>query len=238
MKKLFFYCFLTMPLGVFAQLPFDPTAQITQFASSLASPTGAMPIFDLGYANVKGSPFVIDDYCNGTLWMTKNRQFTEGYQFKYDETLNTVQAKNLKTGIELELRKDEVLALKLDYKLQYILFVTLDIPNNLLGEKCLMQVIYHSPKFSLMKKPSKSLEKVKRPDHSSDESYSIYKSSPDYFFRINKENYDKIRLTKKAFLGQLDNHKTALEKLFDSPDYKGALTEWKIAKALESIDNQ
>ena len=239
MKKYFFYLLLLcFPFCLSAQLVFDPTQQISLFTTQLASRTGNMPIFNLGYDNIKGSPFTIDDYCDGTVWMTKNRKFTEGYQFKYDETENVVRAKNLKTGLELELLKEEVLALKLDYKSQFIMYITTDIPNNVDGEKCLMQVIYHSPNYCLLKRPSKSLEKVKGETLSQQESYSIYKSNPDYYFRHKDKPYERIKLSKKALIAELKNKENELEKLFNAPEYKGILNDWKAAKVLQSIDNQ
>jgi hypothetical protein len=238
MKKHFFYLFICLPFCLSAQLAFDPTQQISLFTSQLASPTGNMPIFDLGYDNIKGSPFTIDDYCDGTVWMTKNRKFTEGYQFKYDETENVVRAKNLKTGIELELLKEEVLALKLDYRGQFIMYITTDIPESSNNEKCLMQVIYHSPNYCLLKRPYKSLEKVKHEAHTQEENYSIYKPNPDYYFRNKDKPYEKIKLSKKTLIAQLENKETALEKLFNAPEYKGVLTDWKAAKALQSVDSQ
>jgi hypothetical protein len=238
MKKHLFYLLICLPFCVSAQLAFDPTGQINQFASQLASRTGNLPIFDLRYDNIKGSQFVIDDYCDGSVWMTKNRKYTEGYQFKYDETQNVVRAKNLKTGVELELLKEEVLALKLDYQGQFIMFITADVPNSFNDERCLMQVIYHSPNYCLLKRPSKSLEKVKGEPLTQQESYSMYKSNPDYYFRNKDKPYEKIKLSKKAFIAQFDNKKSELEKLFDSPDYKGILTDWKVAKILQAVDNQ
>ena len=236
MKKNLFNLFMCLPFVLSAQIPFDPTAQLSQFTAQVASRTGTMPIFDLGYDNIKGSPYVIDEYCDGTVWMTKNRKFTEGYKFKYDETQNVVRAKNSKTGLELELLPEEVVALKLDYLFQFIIFITMDIPDDPENKQCLMQVIYHSPKYCLVKKPLKTLEKVKHQTLTLEQNYSIYKSSPDYYFRKSNKPYEKIKLSKKAFLTALSTKKSELEKLFDTPDYKGALTDWKIAKALESID--
>jgi hypothetical protein len=232
-------CLLTcVTFAVTAQVPFDPTQQINQFTTRLATPSGTMPIFDLGYDNIKGSPFVIDEYCSGTVWMTKNRTFTDGYQYKYDETKNTVQAKNLKTGLELELLKEEVIALKLDYKGRFIMFVTMEIPKSLTNEKCLMQIIYHSPNYCLVKRPIKSLERVKGETLTQQESYSIYKANPEYFLRNKDKFYEKIKLTKKAFKSELEDKATTLEKLFEQADYKGSLTDYKAAKVLESIDTQ
>ncbi len=238
MKKRLFYLLLCLPFALSAQAAFDPSGQIAQFASPLTSRTGNLPIFDLGLDNIKGSPFTIPTYCNGEVWMTKNRHYKEGYQFKYDETQNVVRAINLKTGLELELMKEEVLGLRLDYQAQAIIYITMEIPNNSEGDKCLMQVIYHSPKYSLMKYPRKSLEQVRKQPLNPDESYSIYKAYPDYYFRKNKAPYERIKLNKKAFKAQLVNQQTALEKLFDAPEYKGNLTDWKAAKILETLDNE
>lgn len=238
MKKLFFYLILGFPFCLSAQIPIDPTQQISLFTTQLTSRTGTLPIFDSRYDNIKGSRFVIDEYCDGAVWMTKNRKFTEGYQFKYDETQNVVWAKNLKTGVELELLKEEVIGLKLDYMFQFIMFITMFIPNDPNEEKCLMQVIYNSPNYCLVKKPSKTLEKVKHEAHTQQENYSIYKSNPDYYFRNKTQAYEKIKLSKKALTAQLADKKDALEKLFDNPDYKGVMTDWKAAKILQTIDNQ
>jgi hypothetical protein len=238
MKKTFLFVLLCLPFCLLAQAQFDPAPQLNQFTTQLASRTGNMPIFDLGYDNIKGSAYVIDQYCDGTVWMTKNRQFTEGYQFKYDETQNVVRAKNLKTGLELELLKEEVLGLKLIYKSHFLLFITMDIPENEKGEKCLLQVIFHSSKYSLMKRPSKSLEKVKHEAHTQEENYSIFKASPDYYFRTNENAYQKIKFSKKGFTTQLTAKKTELDKLFDLPENKGTLTDFKIAKILQTLDGQ
>jgi hypothetical protein len=238
MKKYLFCLSLCLPFALSAQLAFDPAGQIAQFASPLTSRTGNLPIFDLGLENIKGSQFTIPTYCDGEVWLTKNRHYKEDYQFKYDETQNVVRAINLKTGLELELLKEDVLGLKLDYKGQFIIYITMDVPENTEGEKCLMQVIYHSPKYSLIKRPRKSLEQVRKQAINPEESYSIFKSYPDYYFRKNKESYKKIKLTKKAFKAQLEPQKEALGKLFDLPEYKGSLTDWKVSKMFQTIDSQ
>jgi hypothetical protein len=238
MKKRLFYLLLCLPFALSAQLAFDPAGQIAQFSSPLTSRTGNLPIFDLGLDNIKGSPYTIPTYCDGEVWMTKNRHYKEGYQFKYDETQNVVRAVNLQTGLELELNKYEVLGLKLDYQAQFIIYITMEIPDNAEGEKCLMQVVYHSPKYSLIKRPSKTFEQVKKQAINPEESYSIYKPHPDYYFRKNKEPYEKIKLNKKAFKAQLTSQEAALEKLFDKPEYKGTLTDWKASKILQTIDSE
>jgi hypothetical protein len=237
MKKLIIYLLVSFPVCLFAQVPYDPTQQIASFASTIVSRTGNMPIFDSGYDNVKGSPFVIEAYCEGSVWMTQNRKFVENYQFKYDETQNVVWAKNLKTGIELELPKDEVLALKLDYKGQFVMYITMYVPNSPKNELCLMQIIYHSPKFCLVKRPSKTLEKVKNEGIVKEDNYSIYKSHPDYYLRVDEQPYERIKLSKKALLAVLSSKKNELQKVLETPEYKGSLTDWKVARALQIVDD-
>ena len=82
------------------------------------------------------------------------------------------------------------------------------------------------------------MEKVKGETLSQQESYSIYKSNPDYYFRHKDKPYERIKLSKKALIAELKNKKNELEKLFNAPEYKGVLNDWKTAKILQSIDNQ
>lgn len=218
MKKITLYwvLFLCTPTLMIAQLERTDMAMM----SNIAKGNVYMPNLRNTVDEFKGTQFFIKDYCVGELLMTKNRRYTEGYQFKFDELNNVVVAKEMGTGKEVEVNTAEVLGLKLTYKSKDYLFFRTILPDNLKGKERIVQLLFHTPNISLYRATQKKLFLVSVETNTNEEKVSEFKSFTQYYLKTDSDLYHPVRLTKSMLFEAFPTQKTKIEQLLSKPEYK------------------
>ena len=238
--------FLTLAATLFA------AAQILGQASNVAnlgdkldqignnSSVQVIPVFDKTVYEIEGSRYSAQDFNEGEIWMTEERHFTTQLKYRFDELENSIEVK-YPDGRTLLLFNNQVekcfIKLPDGRQLRYI------NASDFLAEKDLnrlLQVVYTSPKYKLIKNPKKefkngSREKTYRAAGTQNDAFI---AAHTYFLQIEKGKFKEIKLTKKGFLKALPELKTKLDALFLTPQYAKELDDWKAAELLQSIEKQ
>ncbi len=109
MKRLFILLAITLNTVLSAQTPANVAVVQNQINSvrTINYKSFDFPTFNLKENEIRGSRYLNDEYTEGALWLTKNRQYHEGYLFKFDEVENSVQVKH-KDGRELLMKRKQI----------------------------------------------------------------------------------------------------------------------------------
>lgn len=188
--------------------------------SNIAKGNVYMPNLRNTVDEFKGTQFFIKDYCVGELLLTKNRRYTEGYQFKFDEMNNVVVAKDMGTGNEIEVNTAEVMGLKLSYKSKDYLFFRTILPDNLKGKERIVQLLFHTPNISFYKATQKKMFLVSVETHTNEEKVTEFKSFTQYYLKTDTDLYRPVKLTKSMLLEAFPTQKAKIEQLLSKPKYK------------------
>ncbi len=240
MKKIttfLFAFFLFFCNNCFAQGIFQ--GQEGAFASQLLRGDLPQPTMFSKDISVNNSPFFNNEYCDGELWLTKNRHYTTGYQYKFDESKNVILFKNLTDNKEMELTSAEVLGLQINHKGKTSLFFKGEIPNESKSGTRIFQMLFNGKSIKFYKLPIKKLYELTRETNTGTEKYAEYKSLSRYFIQFGELPSVELNLTKKSLMQTMSaKYSAEAQKRFDSGDYKGILTEEKIVKLLQELEAQ
>ena len=241
MKKFKLLIILFLPFCVSGQVSSAMTQSMAAARIMTSRGGGDLPIFNLAETKVIGSRFFKDEYTEGEIWLTGNRHHKDDVEYKFDEIENSVQVK-YKDGREILLFNNDIIACKMTYAGENAIYFKAQVPGESDVHK-LFQLVYYGKKYQLIKLPVKS-ERKKSTNTNSSNSYSLkdnenvveFLNENRYFLKIGDAGFKEVKLKKSAFLKLMSSEKNKLETLFDTPQYKGNLTDWSIAKVLEKME--
>ena len=256
MKKLFVFAIIaaTTP-SVFGQVKAPKSTDIvTSSANAAVSPTAENPddvvqnkpqfqrfdnmiVPDERYDGIKGNRYFYDNqFHEGTLTMTKKREFGNGSLFRYDQLEGTVQMR-YPDGKEILVYQREILNFNLFVENKSVVFLRMKIPTNPEGLN-LVQVIYYSPTMQLVRDPRKKLKRVENTGaYSKNEIYDTYENDYHYFIKVGKEDVVEVKPTSKSLSKALPSKAAKIESLFKAAKYKGELSVTKLADIIKKLDD-
>ena len=196
-----------------------------------------MIVPDERYEGIKGNRYFYDNqFHEGTLTMTKKREFGNGMLFRYDQLEGTVQMR-YPDGKEVLVDQREILNFNLFVENKSVIFLRMKIPTNPDGLN-LVQVIYYSPTMQLVRDPRKKLKRVENIGaYSKNEIYDTYENDYRYFIKIGKENLVEVKPTAKSLSKVMPSKATRIESLFKAAKYKGELSVTKLADIIKKLDD-
>jgi hypothetical protein len=182
---------------------------------------------------INGNRYFYDDnYRTGELW-TKNGHYLSEMLYRVDQLDGTIQVK-LQDGKQMMIDVQSIIMLHLFIKGKKIVFVTNDIPDG--RKNALLQVIYYSSNFQLLRDSKKSLMNVTNPNKVGD---LEVKSSYQYYITENDSKpIKKIYLTEKELTKVFPEHRNKIVQFFKVNDTKEELTQTKLIKLLERITQE
>jgi hypothetical protein len=191
---------------------------------------------DERYEGVKGSRYFYDDkYHEGTLTMTRKREFAKGMLFRYDQLEGTVQMKS-PDGKEVLVDQNEILNFNLFVEDKSVIFIRVKTPDDKFS---LVQVIYYSPTMKVVRDPRKKLKRVENTGaYSANQIYDAYTNDYRYFLQRGEENMQEVRPTAKSFAKAIPNKASRIESLFKAAKSKGDLSVSKLAEIMKKLDDQ
>lgn len=256
MKKLFILALIaTSTPSVFGQIkdpkPIDAIAETaaaklgkkTESADSAVAELNK-PMFqrfdnlvvpDERYEGIKGNRYFYDNnYHEGNLILTKNRTLSTGMLFRYDQLEGTVQMK-YPDGKEILVDSREVLNFDLFVENKSVMFIRMK--NPITDALSIVQVIYYSPTFQLVREPRKKLKRVENTGaYSSNTIYDTYENDYHYFIKRGKEDLVEVKPTAKSFSKAMPDKAAKIESLFKAAKSKGELSVTKLAEIIQKLD--
>ena len=249
MKKLFILAFIALaipPLNGQIKTPKDieTTASVPQTDAKQDDVVENKPTFqrfdnlvvpDERYEGVKGSRYFYDDkYHEGTLTMTRKREFGKDMLFRYDQLEGTVQMKS-PDGKEVLVDQNEILNFNLFVEDKSVIFIRVKTPDDKFS---LVQVIYYSPTMKVVRDPRKKLKRVENTGaYSANQIYDTYTNDYKYFLQRGEEPIQEVKPTAKSFAKAIPNKATRIETLFKAAKSKGDLSVSKLAEIMKKLDD-
>lgn len=241
MKNFKFLIILFFPYWVSGQATNSMSESMAAARIMTSRGGGDLPIFNLAETKVVGSRFFKDEYTEGEIWLTGNRHNTNEVVYKFDEIENHVQVK-YKDGREVVLFNNEIIACKMVYGTENVVYFKASVPNEPDVHR-LFQLMYYGKKYQLIKLPLKS-EHRKDVNTNSSSSYDLrtsenvieLRSNNRYFLKIGDGDFKEIKFKKSAFAKNIPLKKNKIEKLLDTPQYKGDLSDKMMAQLLENLE--
>jgi hypothetical protein len=191
---------------------------------------------DERYEGVKGSRYFYDDkYHEGTLTMTRKREFGKGMLFRFDQLEGTVQMKS-PDGKEVLVDQNEILNFNLFVEDKSVIFIRVKTPDD---KFTLVQVIYYSPTMKVVRDPRKKLKRVENVGaYSSNQIYDTYTNDYHYYLQRGEENIQEVKPTAKSFAKAIPEKANKIESLFKSAKSKGDLSVSKLAEIMKKLDEK
>ncbi len=187
-------------------------------------------------SNVKGNRYFHEDYNDGEVITRDKHHYTTDLKYKFDEYKNAVQIKVLSDKKELMLFNNSIDTFRLFMDNRIVTYIKAIVPEENDLHK-LYQVIHWGSNVKLIKMPRKRIVKVTNSDvFSSGETYDQFENQDWYYLKMNDRPFLKIKTSKKALFEAMPEKKRLLTKLFDTPQYKGELTDIKLEKLIQEID--
>jgi hypothetical protein len=256
MKKLIIFSLIAFSTpSVFGQIKDPKTADMTATTSAKATPVvttaenpndvvANAPSFqrfdnlivpDERYEGIKGNRYFYDNqYHEGTLTMTKNREFGKTMLFRYDQLEGTVQMK-YPDGREILVDQNEVLNFNLFVEDKSVIFVRMKTPRTTTFS--LVQVIYYSPTMQMVRDPRKKLKRVENTGaYSKNEIYDTYDNDYHYFLKRGKEDLVEVKPSAKSLSKAMPDKAAKIESLFKAAKLKGDLSVSKLADIIKKLD--
>jgi hypothetical protein len=197
--------------------------------------THAIFAFNDRYDGLEGNPYFYDEqYHDGEIWLTQNRHYEKEYQYKFDQLSSTVLLK-YPNGKEILLKAEDILSFNMFIGDKIVTFVRTDLPNS--KEATVVQVIYWSPKYKLLRDIKKKLLRNKEngaynDGKVTDKVINDYR----YYFSKNNEPLEYIKPNKKGFIRALPDKEGAIERLFKTKEFKDDLTVSKLVELMQKLD--
>ena len=187
-------------------------------------------------SNVKGNRYFHEDYSDGEVIMRDDCRYTTDLKYKFDEYKNAVQIKVLSDKKELMLFNNNIDTFRLFMDNRVVTYIKAIVPEENDLHK-LYQVIHWGTQVKMIKMPRKRIVKVTNSDvFSSGETYDQFENQDWYFFKMNDRPFQKIKISKKSLFEAMPEKKRLLTKLFDTPQFKGELTDIKLEKLIQEIE--
>jgi hypothetical protein len=192
---------------------------------------------DERYEGIKGSRYFYDDkFHEGTLTMTRKREFGKDMLFRYDQLEGTVQMK-YPDGKEVLVDQKEVLNFNLFVEDKSVVFIRMKTPTN--NAFSLVQVIYYSPTLKVVRDPRKKMKRVENTGaYSSNQIYDTYENDYHYFMQRGEENPMEVKPTAKSFSKAMPDKAKKIESLFKAAKNRGELSVSKLAEIIKKLDEK
>jgi hypothetical protein len=186
--------------------------------------------------SIRGMRYSTEDYVAGELVMKNGNRYTNQLKLKFDEYANAIQIK-FDNGKETVLFYNNVDSCKLFVGNQVIQYIKADVPSEPETNK-FYEVIYASANYQLIKLPKKMVVNVDNRDvFGQGEQFKKFEAKDVYYFKKGKDKpFEKIKISKKALLELLPSKKENINKLFDTPQFKGLLDDAKLTALFTAID--
>ena len=196
-----------------------------------------MLVPDERYDGIRGNRYFYDNqFHEGTLTMTKKREFGNGFLFRYDQLEGTVQMR-YPDSKDVLIDQREILNFNLFVENKSVVFLRMKIPTNSDGFN-LVQVIYYSPTMQLVRDPRKKLKRVENTGaYSKNEIYDTYDNDYHYFIKLGKEDLVEVKPTAKSLSKVMPSKAAKIESLFKAAKYKGELSVTKLADIIKKLDD-
>jgi hypothetical protein len=250
MKKLFIFASIAlMTPSVFgqvkAQKDVETTASVAQTEAKQDDAVENKPTFqrfdnlvvpDERYEGIKGSRYFYDDkYHEGTLTMTRKREFGKGMMFRFDQLEGTVQMKS-PDGKEVLVDQNEILNFNLFVEDKSVIFIRMKTPNE---KFTLVQVIYYSPTMKVVRDPRKKLKRVENTGaYSANQIYDTYTNDYHYYLQRGEENIQEVKPSAKSFAKAMPDKAKKIENLFKTVQKKGDMSVSKLAEIMKKVDEK
>ncbi|MDZ7877763.1 MAG: hypothetical protein U5L45_08835 [Saprospiraceae bacterium] len=191
---------------------------------------------DERYEGVKGSRFFYDEqYHEGSLTMTRKREFGKNMLFRFDQLEGTVQMKS-PNGKEILVDQNEILNFNLFVEGKSVAFIRVKTPNDRFS---LVQVIYYSPTIKVLRDPRKKLKRVENTGaYSANQIYDTYINDYHYFLQQGEEKIQEVKPTAKSFAKAMPSKAAKVETLFKAAKSKGELSVSKLAEIVKKLDEK
>lgn len=191
---------------------------------------------DERYEGIKGNRYFYDNqYHEGALVLTQNRTMGNGYAFRYDQLEGTVQMK-YPDGKEILVDQKEILNFDLFVENKSVMFIRMKTPNT--ETFSLVQIIYFSPTFQLVREPRKKLKRVENTGaYSPNVIYDTYENDYHYFIKRGKDNLLEVKPTVKSLSKAMPDKTAKIESLFKAAKSKGELSVTKLADIIKKLDD-
>ena len=236
MKKLILLLsFLTLDNDIFAQRKIVATQSggVDKYRQGAFESKLNEPDFK---SNVRGNRYFNEDYSDGEVITRDGRRYTTDLKYKFDEYKNAVQIKVISDKKELMLFNNNIDTFRLFMDNRVVTYIKAIVPEENDLHK-LYQVIHWGTQVKLIKMPRKKIVKVTNSDvFSSGETYDQFENQDWYYLKMNDRPFLKVKILKKALFEAMPEKKRLLTKLFDTPQYKGELTDVKLEKLIQEID--
>jgi hypothetical protein len=195
--------------------------------------------FDNRYEGVKGTPFVFDDWSNGTIILKDSSKVTDQLLYKFDLTLNELWVK-LPTGQQRILYNSEFLAFELyrpDGK-KYI-FKKVKLPESV-NNNHFAHILFEGKNVTLVKNTKKVFRKSNLEDKglvTVGNAYDWFEEQHEYFIKMNGKSTEKIKLKKGDIMEKWPKSlEKQIEQYCKSNDIGGKLTDEEAIKLIEYLD--
>lgn len=187
-------------------------------------------------SNVKGNRYFHEDYNDGEVITRDKHHYTTDLKYKFDEYKNAVQIKVISDKKELMLFNNNIDTFRLFMDNRLVTYIKAIVPEENDLHK-LYQVIHWGTQVKMIKMPRKRIVKVTNSDvFSAGETYDQFENQDWYYLKMNDRPFMKIKISKKSLFEAMPEKKRLLTKLFDTPQYKGELTDVKLEKLIQDID--
>lgn len=197
--------------------------------------------FDNRYEGVKGTPFIYDDWSEGSLLLNDSAKVTSPMLYKFDVVNNELWVK-MKNAPERILFSKEILSFDLLRPTgQVTKFKKVKLPESLERHHFAVSV-FEGSKISLIRDVKKIFRKSNLQDRgivTTGNAYDWFDEVSNYYVKKSEREYDKVILKKSDLIDALKLSRPAtesVEKFCKSNDIKGKLTEEQAVKMLNYVE--
>lgn len=198
--------------------------------------------FDNRYEGVKGTPFMFDDWSEGSILLNDSAQVTTPLLYKFDGINNELWVK-MKTGPERILFNKELLSFEiLRPQGQKIKFKKVKLPESLDRHHFVVS-IFEGNKISFVKDYKKVFRKSNLVDRgivTTGNAYDWFEEVNTFYIKKNDKEYSKLNLKKGDIIDALKLSRPAtesVEKYCKTNGLKGKMTEEEAIKLLNYVES-
>lgn len=198
--------------------------------------------FDNRYEGVKGTPFMFDEWSEGSILLNDSAQVTTKLLYKFDGMNNELWVK-MQTGPERILFNKELLSFEMLRPIgQKIKFKKVKLPESLDRHHFVVS-IFEGNKISLVKDYKKVFRKSNLVDRgivTTGNAYDWFEEMNTFYIKKNDKEYTKLSLKKGDIIDALKLSRPAtesVEKYCKSNNIKGKMTEEESIKLLNYVES-
>jgi hypothetical protein len=198
--------------------------------------------FDNRYEGVKGSPFLYENWSEGSLVLSDSAVVRDRLLFKFDAMNNTIWIK-MATGEERILYNRELLALEMYRPEGTKVLVKRVVLPDVTDRNHFALVLFESPRYTLVKDVKKVFRKANLEDKgivTVGNAYDWFEEVVKYYVRRPSNTYktfEEFTPKKSKFLGLVpEAQKKAVSQFCKEHDISGKITDAQAASLMKYID--